>query len=68
MARGYAGPADPEKGQPHRHTRAKISLLMQDIEGGHLALKTLVLKIAEKRPEEVLDALIWLTETNQEVT
>lgn len=60
MARGYTGPPDPEKGQSHRHTRAKINLLMQDIEGDHLALKTLVLKIAEKRPGEVLDALTWL--------
>lgn len=68
MARGYAGPADPEKGNPHRHTRAKISLLMQDIEDDPLALVTLVRKIAEKRPGDVLDALTWLTESNSEVT
>jgi hypothetical protein len=59
MARGYAGPPDPDKGKPYRHTQQKIRLLL---EGEDLPvyedLLKIILKIAEKRPEDVLDALV----------
>jgi hypothetical protein len=66
MPRGYAGPADPLKGVPYRHTRAKITLLLQDIADDHLALTAVLMRVAEKRPEDVLDAVIWVTEDSPE--
>jgi hypoxanthine-guanine phosphoribosyltransferase len=64
MPRGW-NEADPEKGQPNRHTRAKIRLMMQDILDDPLALRAVIDKIAEKRPEDVLDAVLWVTEDNE---
>jgi hypothetical protein len=60
MARGYTGPPDPDKGKPNRHTRAKINLMLTDIREDHLALEQVILKIAEKRPEDVLDAVLYV--------
>jgi hypothetical protein len=51
---------DPMKGRPHRRVHEQIGLLMGDIGDDHLALEQLVLRIADKRPEDVLDALVWL--------
>ncbi|HEY1705532.1 MAG TPA: hypothetical protein VGG75_38085 [Trebonia sp.] len=61
MPRGYAGAPDPDKGIPYRHVRQKIRLLLS----GRLALDAdgevllaVLLKVAEKRPDDVLDAVI----------
>jgi hypothetical protein len=59
MARGW-NETDPEKGVPNRHTRAKIRLLLGDhLYGNESAglLGKILLKVAEKRPEDVLDAV-----------
>ena len=51
---------DPEKGVPYRHTRAKIRLLLEH-DGDLVTYETLLailLKVAEKRPEDVLDAVL----------
>jgi hypothetical protein len=47
---------DPNKGKPYRHTRRKCLLMMEGMSGDKYgaALKLLI----EKRPEDVLDALI----------
>jgi TnpA family transposase len=66
MPRGW-NETDPEKGQPNRHTRAKIRLMMQDILEDHFALRAVIDKIAEKRPEDVLDAVLWVTDQDNEV-
>ena len=70
MPKGVLGgiAPDPEKGRPYRHLRARIRLLLADVADDPLALEQLVLKIAEKRPEDVLDALTWLTEELEEGT
>lgn len=57
MPRGYTGPPDPDKGKPYRHTQAKIRLMLKDIEDDPLALVQVILRLAEKRPEDVLDAV-----------
>jgi hypothetical protein len=61
MARGYAGPPDPDKGKPYRHTQQKIRLML-DIGGDDAPvyehLLEVILKVAEKRPDDVLDALV----------
>lgn len=50
---------DPDKGKPYRHTRAKIRLMLDDpLAGLPGVCETILLKIAEKRPEDVLDALL----------
>lgn len=67
MARGYVGPPDPEKGQPHRHTRAKIELLMKPIMNDPLALAAVIGRIAQKRPDDVLDAVIYVVNDEKEV-
>lgn len=60
MARGW-NETDPEKGQPHRHTRAKIRLMLRDISDDPLALTAVITEIARKRPEDVLDAVLKVT-------
>jgi hypothetical protein len=60
MARGYTGPPDPDKGTPNRHTKAKIKLMLKDIREDHLALEQVILKLAEKRPEDTLDAVLYV--------
>lgn len=60
MARGR-NEEDPEKGVPYRHLRARIRLLLGDhLYGSESAelLGKILLKVAEKRPEDVLDAVI----------
>lgn len=57
MARGWTE-TDPDKGKPHRHTRAKIRLMLADVHDDHLALANIILKAAEKRPDDVLDAVL----------
>lgn len=39
--------------------------MMQDILDDPLALQAVIDKIAEKRPEDVLDAVLWVTEDNE---
>ena len=55
MARGWnqRGPRASRTG-----TRAKIELLMQPIMSDPFALAAVIGKIAQKRPEDVLDAVI----------
>lgn len=63
MPKGWNA-TDPEKGMPHRHTRAKIRLLAGDLilgTDGEMLLAVL-LKVAEKHPDTVLDALTSLTD------
>lgn len=55
MVKGYAGPEDPDKGKPHRHTRAKIRLLLPYLDAGDLA--NVLWKIADKQPDLVLAAM-----------
>lgn len=65
MARGYAGPPDPDKGRPNRHTRAKIALMLGDhLYGSESAelLGKIVLKVADRRPEDTLDAVLAVLE------
>lgn len=59
MPKGWTD-TDPDKGKPYRHTRAKIRLLLADIAGDAAALEKLVMRLAEKRPDDVLDAMVWL--------
>ena len=59
MARGW-NENDPEKGVPNRHTRAKIRLLLDDIAASPQDLMAVIVKAAEKRPEDVLDAVIFV--------
>jgi hypothetical protein len=47
---------DPDKGKPFRHTRQKCRLMMRDMGDGQCR-KALTL-LMDKRPDEVLDALI----------
>jgi hypothetical protein len=58
MAKGVLGGVlpDPDKGKPHRHTRAKARLMLQDLDRSQ-AFAALELLI-DKRPEEVLDAIL----------
>jgi hypothetical protein len=58
---GYAGPPDPEKGTPYRHTRQKITLMLEPILDDPRALLAVIGKVAEKRPEDVLDAVLFVT-------
>lgn len=59
MPRGWTDD-DPAKGTPHRRVREQVGLLLGDTgygsQDGEL-LRTVILKLAEKRPEEVRDAL-----------
>lgn len=66
MARGYAGPEDPHKGKPYRHTRAKIELMLDEGEGlpRHEDLLRIILKLADKHPVDVLDAIVEALETS----
>jgi len=60
MARGYHGPPDPGKGTPYRHVRQKIRLLTDGLllnTDGERLLSALM-AVAEKRPEDVLDAVL----------
>lgn len=63
MPRGWTD-GDPAKGTPHRRVREKIGLLMADVTDDPRALALALLKVAETRPEAVLDALIWLHEAS----
>lgn len=60
MARGWKE-TDPEKGTPNRHTRAKAALMLQGVEDP-AALKQVILKLTDKRPEDVLDAVLAVLE------
>jgi hypothetical protein len=51
---------DPGKGKPYRRVHEQIGLLLDGIGDHGLSLRTVLLKIAETRPLEVLDALVWL--------
>jgi hypothetical protein len=55
MTRGW-NEAGREKGVPHRHTRAKIRLLLSG-QVKRAWLEEMLLKLAEKRPDDVLDAV-----------
>jgi hypothetical protein len=67
MPRGYAGPDDPDKGMPHRHTRQKIRLLLTGPSTD--LLEKMLLKVAEKYPDAVLDAVTdTLAQFEQETT
>lgn len=59
MSRGWTD-NDPAKGTPHRRTREKISLLLDGLQGDAEALVSVIDKIAEKHPDAVLDALVWV--------
>ncbi len=66
MPRGWTD-NDPAKGTPDRRTREKIGLLLggwpeQYGDGAYVALEQVVWRVAEKRPQDVLDALVWLVE------
>jgi len=66
MPRGW-NETDPDKGLPHRHTRAKIRLLLA---GGSMRsqwLTEMVLKLAEKRPGEVLDVVTAVLSAHEEL-
>lgn len=64
MARGYAGPPDPEKGMPHRHARAKIRLLMDGaVPRGQL--EEMLLRLAGKYPDAVLTAVTDVLAENE---
>lgn len=54
MPRGWSE-VDPEKGVPHRHTRAKIRLLLAG--GKREWLEEALLRVSEKHPDAVLDAI-----------
>lgn len=62
MPRGYAGPPDPLKGVPYRQARAKIMLLLDrpdlPVDTYYQLMNSVLLKLAEKRPEDVLDAVL----------
>lgn len=62
MPRGYAGPPDPDKGVPYRRARAKIMLLLDrpdlPVDTYYQLMNSVLLKLAEKRPEDVLDAVL----------
>jgi hypothetical protein len=68
MAKGWTD-RDPAKGIPYRRTREKIELLLGSRDQGELLsyedLLAVVLKVAERRPEDVLDALTWLHDDNE---
>jgi hypothetical protein len=55
VARGW-NRQDPKKGVPYRHTRAKIELLLLGATAHDLF--TVIGKVADKRPDDVLDAVI----------
>jgi hypothetical protein len=55
MARGWAD-TDPDKGLPHRHIRARIRLMLNPLPPSYL-MEEIILRVAAKRPEEVLDAV-----------
>ena len=57
---------DPAKGTPHRRVRERVTLLMEDVAGDPAALAAAIWKIAETRPHDVLDALVWLHEQDEE--
>ena len=59
MPRGWTDD-DPAKGRPHRRVHEKIGLLLADVVDDPRALVIVIKRIAEKRPEDVLDALAWL--------
>ena len=63
------GDKDPDAGKPHRHTRNKIQLILEDMESRTESyyddcqmLESVLWVIAEKHPGEVLDALIQVNE------
>ena len=56
MARGW-NKEDPDKGKPHRHVQAKIRLVLSGVEDTPL-LTAIIVKIAEKRPGDVFDAVL----------
>lgn len=68
MPRGYAGPPAPDKGMPHRHTQQKIRLMLDQESGRPIYedLLAVILKIAEKQPGIVLDALTDVLGGDQE--
>ena len=67
MARGYAGPEDPHKGKPYRHTRAKIDLMLSDLimTPDAEVLRAIVLKVADRHPVDVLDAVVEVMGENR---
>lgn len=54
----HKGCRDPDAGKPNRHAIDKVALLAQDLDRDDLVAA--LQKLAEKRPEAVLDALIEL--------
>ena len=63
MARGW-NETDPDKGKPNRHTRRKVELMLSGVEDIPL-LTAIIVKIAEKRPEDVLDAVLAVLEPDE---
>jgi hypothetical protein len=60
---------DPKKGTPHRRTHEKIELLLSALPKQYTsyadaygALELVLHRIADKRPDDVLDALVWLND------
>ncbi|HVT97930.1 MAG TPA: hypothetical protein VHE33_10500 [Acidobacteriaceae bacterium] len=66
MSRGWTD-NDPAKGTPHRRTREKISLLLNDLQGDSEALVAVIDKIAEKHPDAVLDAVLWAADPDADL-
>jgi hypothetical protein len=56
-----------DKGMPHRHTRAKIRLLLAGGAVRSAWLTEMVLKLAEKRPDEVLDVVTAVLSAHEEL-
>jgi hypothetical protein len=51
------GDQDPDHGKPHRHTREKIRLLLDEYPP-HDPLRAALWRLADKYPVEVLTALV----------
>ena len=47
---------DPEAGKPYRHTRQKARLMLADL--NEEQVRQALILLLDKRPEDVLDALI----------
>lgn len=61
MARGYAGPEDPDKGKPYRHTRAKIDLMLTEPDlPTYGQLLEIITWLADQRPVDVLNAIVGI--------
>lgn len=57
-------PKDAEHGQKHRHTRAKIRLLLPHLSDGDM--EAVLLKVAQRHPDTVLQVMCDLIDDNEE--